>query len=321
MKPTPDYGPIRERLARVEEALKSVSDLSFPFLAQILGHVLETGGKRMRPAITLLASDFHPHDDGKPETMATAVELLHLATLIHDDTVDGSDFRRGRATIGSLWGRKAAVLVGDYIFSMAATSVCDTGNLTAIRRFAETAISLSRGELQEMAYAFDCNQTIEQYLERIHNKTASLFATASEAGALLSGAPKEVVRALRDYGHNIGMAFQIVDDILDFAGTEEEVGKPVGSDLSLGIMTLPVFMAIRRYPDQTPISSLFAHPHDKTYLKRSAEMVRNSSAIEDSYAVAKEFCLKARDALALLPEIPARRALEGLTDYVLARRS
>ena len=226
------YGPIQEGLARVEDNLKSVANLRFPFLAQLLEHVFETSGKRVRPAITLLASAFHPHDGKNIETMATAVELLHIATLIHDDTVDSSDFRRGKATISSLWGRNVAVLVGDYLFAASATQVCDTGNIRVVRRFAETIMELSTGELQELAEAYNCNQPMDQYLERICNKTASLFSTAGESGAILSGAPDDVVQALKRYSHNIGMAFQIVDDILDFEGDEEEVGKPVGNDLS-----------------------------------------------------------------------------------------
>lgn len=314
------YKPIRERLTRVEENLKGMASLRFPLLAETMGHAFGTGGKKVRPAITLLASQFHPHDTRKTETMATAVELLHIATLIHDDTVDNSDMRRGRATVSSLWGRNVAVLVGDYIFAASATFVCDTGNIRVIRRFAETIMELSSGELQEMEGAYDWHQTLEQYLERIYNKTASLFSTAGESGAVLSGAPEENVQALKMYSYNLGMAFQVVDDILDFQGTREEIGKPVGNDLAQGIVTLPTIMLMQLHPEDNPIPALFEQPQNDAYLRRAIEMVLNSSAIEESYAMAEDFCRKALDSLMTLPQNPSRDSLEELVHYVLTRR-
>ncbi len=315
------YEPIQEGLARVEHGLKNVPTHKFPFLSQLLGHVFETSGKRIRPAVTLLAGGFNPHDGKKSEIMATAVELLHIATLIHDDMVDDSDVRHGRSTISSLWGRKAAVLVGDYIFAASATYVCETENIRVIRRFSENIMELSTGELQEMAEAYNCDLTMEQYLDRIYNKTASLLTTAGEAGAVLSGAPEDTVRVLREYGYNLGMAFQIMDDILDFESTQEEVGKPVGNDLSLGILTLPAILALERQPKNNPIAGLFQHPHEEGTLARAVEMIQNSSVIEESYAVAEKYCRTALDALTGLDPNPSRSSLEELVGYVLERRS
>ncbi|HBJ31619.1 MAG TPA: hypothetical protein DDY93_09695, partial [Dehalococcoidia bacterium] len=161
MQTTEIYEPVVEQLARVEERLKSLVRVKFPLLSELLGHVYESSGKRVRPAITLLASNFHPHDSAKVEIMASAVELLHVATLIHDDTVDDSDFRRGKATISNLWGRNIAVLVGDYIFASSATFVCDTEHIGVIKRFSETIMELSSGELRELADSFNPNQTME----------------------------------------------------------------------------------------------------------------------------------------------------------------
>ena len=315
------YEPIQEGLARVEVKLKDVANLRFPFLAQLLGHVFDTPGKRVRPAITLLSANFQPHDRETTETMATAVELLHMATLIHDDTVDDSPIRRGRSTLSSLWGRNVAVLVGDYLFAASATFVCDTGNIRVIRRFSETAMELSSGELEEIAGAYDFNQTMEQYLRRIYKKTASLFTTAGESGAVLSGAPEETVRSLKDYSSNLGMAFQIVDDILDFEGTQEEVGKPVRNDLSRGILTLPSILARERYPDSNPIAALFQNPDDESYRQRAVEMIQNSSIIDESYDLANQYCRKALDSLTPLTPNPSRDSLEELVGYVTARRS
>ena len=270
--------------------------------------------------MTLLASKFHPNDGRNAEIMAAAAELLHIATLIHDDTVDDSDVRRGKATVSNLWGRNAAVLLGDYVFATSATFVCDTGNVRVIRRFAETIMELSSGELSEMSSAYDAAQTREHYLEGIYNKTASLFTTAAESGAILSGANEDLVQSLRDYGYNIGMAFQIVDDILDLDGISEEVGKPVGSDLGHGIMTLPAIIAVERYPQDNPVVELFRAPEDSESLKRALDMVQDPSIIRDSYALADQYSRRALESIATLARNRYRDSLEGLAHYVVTRR-
>ena len=320
MQATSIYRPIQDGLARVEDNLTQMADRRFSFMGQLLNHVLESEGKRIRPALTLLASDFHPHDRKITEIMATAVELLHIATLVHDDTVDNSDIRRGKATVSSQWGRNVAILVGDYIFAASATLVCDTGDIRVIRRFSETIMELSTGELQELAEVYNCDQTMEGYLDRIHGKTASLFTTAGESGAILSGAPEDTVQSLKDYSHNLGMAFQIVDDILDFESTSEEVGKPVGNDLSRGIVTLPAMIAMRRYPDDNPISALFRSPHDREQMRRAVEMVLEPPNLAEAHAVAEEYGRKALDALRTSPQTPSRESLEELVAYILSRR-
>ncbi len=315
------YAPIEERLARVDRSLRTMPEIRSSFLAKLLSHVFDTVGKRIRPALTLLSSSFHEHDPRVTEIMATAVEALHIATLVHDDTVDSSSVRRGRATLNSLWGRNAAVLAGDYIFAKSATYVCDTGDIRVIRRFSETIMELSTGELQEMSEAYNGAQTMEQYLERIYNKTASLFTTACQSGAILSGAPDEQVAALREYGYNLGMAFQIMDDILDFEASEEDVGKPVGSDLSHGTITLPAIIALRRQPEDNPILTLFDSPEDARSLSLAVEFILGSAAIEESYAVASDYCRAARRQLDGIPDTPARASLEELADYVMAMRA
>ena len=315
------YEPVREQLERVRDELKGLASTQPPYLLVLLEHVMETSGKRIRLALTLLSSKFHACDGRVIEIMAAAVELLHIATLIHDDTVDNSDTRRGKATLSSLWGRNVAVLVGDYVFATSATFVSDTGNISVIRRFSETIMELSTGELHEMAGAYDWRQTREQYFQRIYNKTASLFTTATEAGAVLSGAPGPICQALKDYGYNLGMAFQIVDDILDFHGKSEEVGKPVGTDLAQGIMTMPSLIAMERHPHDNPIPALFERPGDERRLREAVGLVQNSSIIEESLAVAEDFCSRALRSLAPLARDRSRESLEVLVSYVLRRRS
>ena len=314
------YEPIQRELARVEENLRQLAATGQAHLAGLLEHTLPNQGKRIRPAITILASRFHPNSGETPVIMATAVELLHIASLIHDDTVDNSPLRRGLATVSSLWGRNVAVLLGDYVFATSATWVCDTENIRVIRRFSETIAELSSGELMETFSAFKWDHTYEQYKDRIYNKTASLFRTAAETGAVLSGIAEEQVQALSEYGYNLGLAFQIVDDILDFEGTEEEVGKPVGSDLLQGTLTLPSILLLQRYPENNPIVSLFQGEDPEANSRRAVEMVQGSSIIPESYAIAGEFLEKASQALQQLPDTRERRSLMELVSYVTERR-
>ena len=315
------YQPIREDLIRMEERLRSLSNVGTSYLPELLDYVFQTGGKRVRPAITLLASRFHPHDHDFPIIMASAVELLHIATLIHDDTVDNSPLRRGKATVSGLWGKNVAVLLGDYVFAASATFVCDTNNVRVIRRFSETIMDLSSGELLEYFSNKNWKQSQEEYNDRIYRKTASLFRTAAETGAILSGAPEETVQALQSYGYNIGMAFQIVDDILDVQGNAEEIGKPVGNDLLQGVLTLPGIMLMEKYPTENPIEELFqlGDQGSGDTLKKALEMIQSSGIIEGCYAVVRDYCHKASKAIGSHPDNPARRSLIELSSFVMER--
>ncbi len=314
------YAPVKERLSRVEDRLGNMADVDFPFLSEVLSHVYCSSGKRVRPAIALLASGFYPHDQQKSEIMATAIELLHIATLIHDDTVDESDFRRGRTTISSMFGKDIAVLVGDYVFASSATLVCDIGHIGVIRRFSETIMDLSNGELRERVGIYDPEQTLDDYYSRIFSKTASLFAVSGESAATISGAPDEHISALREYAYELGMAFQIVDDILDFEGTQEEFGKPVGSDLAQGVMTLPTFIALDRHNGSNPVKAYFEDRNNEKLLAEAVDMIRQPEIMAEAYSEASRRCDIARDALQLLPESEGRRSLELLLDYVVRRR-
>ena len=313
------YTPVRESLDRVERSLLDVSRLEFPFLAELLGHVLASRGKRLRPTIALLASRFSEHDHATTEKMATAVELLHIASLIHDDTVDGSATRHGRATISSVWGRDVAVQTGDYVFASAAALVCETGNIKVIRRFSQTIMDLATGQLREVAETHDPDGTREDYMARIYAKTASLFVVAAEAGAALSGASVETVEAMSSYGRSLGLAFQIVDDILDFEGVEDHIGKPVGSDLANGVLTLPTIIAMERSPNGNPVRDLFQDPGNERHLREAVGMVQDPAVISDAYAVARSYCDSAHSSLQAVPNGPEKDSLSEIVDYVLKR--
>ena len=314
------YKPIEAEMAAVEDTLNSLAEVKTPWLAEMLAAVLFAGGKRMRPAVSLLAGKL---GDFRPELavpLAASLELLHTASLVHDDIIDGAGTRRGRPTAGRLFDNHGAVVLGDYIFAQAAALVARTTNPEAVRLFAETMIMMAMAELAEERTAFDYNQTVDDYLRRIRGKTASLFAIAAQGGGLVSGMRPEDVQALRSYGDNLGMAFQIVDDILDFSGDEQEMGKPVGSDLMQGTLTLPSLLLMERQPRDNPIKRLFAEKGGAEHHRLAIEMVRESGIIEESYVRAKAFGDAAQLALTGLPQTPERSALAEIADYVLERK-
>ena len=313
------YTPIKSQLDLVEERLRGLAETAIPELEPLLDHALTGGGKRVRAALTLLAAELYSHDSEKPVTMAAAVELLHLATLIHDDTIDNTDLRRGKATVGNLWGKHIAVLLGDYVFAASATLVCDTNSVRVIKRFAETIMELASGEVMEYFSCYMPDQARHRYDGRIYRKTASLFCTAAETGAILGDAPEPQVQLLRDYGYNIGMAFQIVDDLLDVRGDAAALGKPVGNDLLHGVLTLPAIMLLERYPDDNPVEAFFRDRTQVDKLEQALDMINDGSIVTDCYTVIREYCVAANRSLDTLPECAARRSLVQLADYIWER--
>jgi len=307
-------------MARVEDRLREISMADLPWMTEPLKHVVESGGKRIRPALTLLSGRFYRYDPELLIPMAAAIELFHAATLVHDDTVDKSSVRRGRPTVNSIWGGGIAVLLGDYLFSKSADLVCSTNHLGVMKVFAQTLMKISSGQLRQFVSAYDWRQGREEYFLQIESKTASLFAAAGETGAILSEAPAEGVEALKTYGHELGMAFQIVDDVLDFVGEEEEMGKPVGSDLLQGTLTLPVILLTEQHPGDPVAREVFQMGDNEAGVQRVIEMIRNSSIPEECYRIASDFCAQARRTLERLPENAFRRSLLDLAGYVVERR-
>ncbi len=314
------YGSIQEDLVKVEEELRSISKVDSSWLSELLEYSLESGGKRIRPALVLISGKFYDYNLNSLLPMATAVEVMHTATLVHDDAIDKSLVRRGRPTINKVWDEDKAVLLGDYLFAKAAELTSATQNLRVIRLGAQTLMAISSGELNQSFNAFNLEQTRQHYLQRISSKTAPLFSTATESGAVLSQAPEKSVKMLKEYGYNLGIAFQIVDDILDFIGTEEEMGKPIGSDLAQGTLTLPAMLLLECYPEDNPVKRLFQGGDRQENIKLAIELVRNSSIIQECYKVALDYCSKACDNLNQLPDNSARQALAKLADYVVSRK-
>jgi len=313
------YKPVQEDLAKVKRNLASISEVDFPWLSGQLDYVVKGSGKGVRPALTLLAGKFYNYSLTYLLPMAVSVELMHTSTLVHDDAIDNSMVRRGQATINKLWGDNVAILLGDYLFAKAGEFVADTQNPRVIKLFSQTLAIISSGEIKQFFAAFNPEQTREDYIHRISCKTASLFSLATESGAILSEAPESSVEILREYGHNLGIAFQIVDDILDFVSTEEELGKPIGSDLAQGTLTLPAMLILERYPADNPVRRLF-ETRDKEHLEPAITIVRQEAVVEESYRIASDYCAKACQNLKLLPDDSVCQVLIELANYVIRRK-
>ena len=311
------FKPVQPEMAQVEDRLDEVAGTAPLEMIDQLKHALKDGGKRIRPALTLLTGKFYKYNLDLLLPMATGVELLHTATLIHDDTIDDSQLRRGKASIKHRWGNSNAVLLGDYLFATSAGMVAETRNIRVIKLFAQTLMTICTGEIEESTSIF--NKSRERYFQTIGDKTASLFAAATESGAVLSKAPEDVVQSLKSYGYNLGMSFQIVDDILDFVGQKETLGKPVASDLSKGIFTLPVILLFER-PESDEVREAFEKDSGRG-TKQLMEMVYNSSVLDEGYRIAQDFASRACSALERLPRNTVYNSLTALAGYVTERKS
>ena len=322
------YEPVADDLQAVIAEIATIADRApenspeqADDLDAQLGHVLATPGKRVRPALTLLASRLFGEGRGEMQIkMATAVELLHIATLVHDDTVDHADTRRGHQTASKLWGRNVAVLIGDFIFATSAMYVCDTNNVRLVRRFAETITELARGELNEIYTAWKPGVPLKDYNQRIYDKTASLFCTAAESGAVLGGGDEAAVKNVRDYGYNIGMAYQVYDDLRDYSATSEELGKPAGHDLGEGILTLPAIIAAENGASEEILALMNAPRETRADLLPGAvEAIKQTRALVKTLKVANNYI---ESAVSSLDNIPASESLDSLltlAEYVQSR--
>lgn len=291
-----------------------------PDLALALQHLLSSGGKRIRPAVALLTGEMLGGDPERLVTLAAAIELLHTATLVHDDLIDGALFRRGKATINARWTPAATVLTGDFIFSVAATLAAETRSIEAMRMFAETLTTIVNGEITQL---FSSRGSLDRanYYQRIYAKTASLFELSTTAAALLSPVDAETVKLAGKFGHSIGMAFQIIDDILDFTGDESTVGKPLGSDLRQGLVTLPVFYYMEQHPDDPDIARItLGEGVKEEAVIRLVDGVRCCGGIEGALAEARAFVEEGLEALRKLPVCIQRQALEDLARYIVDRQ-
>lgn len=310
-------------LERLESSLARLAETDDAILAPMLSAVLPGSGKRLRPALALLIGRLGDGSQPDPEAlnqMAVGVELLHTASLVHDDIIDESDTRHGGATLFARVGNALAVLVGDYLFSQAAQACVATGHLEVVRLFAETLGAMAQGQIDDAnrqlggRHAWE-SVTRERYYRTISGKTASLFVLACKGTGLLVGLDDSRVEALRVYGENLGLAFQVYDDILDFTATEEELGKPVGSDLRQGTITLPVILT----RDEPSVDGRLRSAFEAEDVELQIQLVQESGALARALLEAEALVARARAALAALPEGVERNALDALAAYVTSR--
>ena len=314
--------PLRDDLVLVEHKMRGALEVQHPTLAELLTYVIDHGGKRVRPALVIMASHFYRvSDKDKVMQAAAAIELLHTASLVHDDLVDNAMLRRGNPTLNTHWGGGTTVLIGDYLLARSAWLAAYTGNRRLIERFSDTLVVIVDGELREVFKAAPLFSR-EDYNHRIYAKTASLFAVSAEAGAMLSEAPDAQIEALRGYGCYVGMAFQIIDDILDFTGKEGVVGKTLGNDLRQNVVTLPLICWHEANPGDERIERIIRRDDDRERLLEAVVRdVANSPAIEAALSEARAHADKAKALLDGLPAHPSKQLMHNLADFVVDRKS
>jgi geranylgeranyl pyrophosphate synthase len=311
------FAMVQDDLSAVERTLAETSQPDHPLLGPLLSMVLPGSGKRLRPALAYLVGRLGSYQPQAMLNMATGVELLHGASLLHDDVVDESDKRHGSETLFTRIGNALAVLVGDYLFAQSATRCVATGDLRVIGLFAQTLASMCQGQIEEASRGSQPHLTVtrEAYYQTIWGKTASLFVLACEGSAILAGLTEPQIVAMRRFGDRLGLAFQVADDILDFTGDEAQLGKPVGGDLRQGTITLPV-ICLRDILEPEAYRAAFAADD----VPAVVELVRSSGAVDRARAEADQLLAEAREALQVTPAGEARDALEALTHYVVERR-
>lgn len=318
-------GNLRSDLDKVEIRLRQSADINFPLLGDIVDTLIGSGGKRLRPAILLLCAKPFNYNITALVPAAAGVEMLHTASLVHDDTIDRAQLRRGAPTLNSMFDTGTVILLGDYLFAQSAILAAETMNPRVVAVFASTLADICDGQLHEILTAHDPRQTREDYERRIYGKTASLFAGAAEMGAIIAGADDLRIEVMRDFGSDVGMAFQIVDDVLDLRGSTEETGKPTGLDLRQGTVTLPTMIYLAR-TDGSPSATAVRRIVDgddasDEELQNVAVSIRDSGALDEALDTAHMYVERAKQRLTFIEDDDVVAALHALADSALIRTS
>jgi geranylgeranyl pyrophosphate synthase len=310
---------VQEDIRKVEERMYAQADQHHPELRAAIQHLVVSGGKRVRPALTLLMGELLGGDKERLITLAAAIEMLHTATLVHDDLIDGSLLRRGIPTLNAQWSPGATVLTGDFIFAVAARLAAETDSVPVMKFFASTLAIIVNGEITQM-FSSHGLASRENYYNRIYAKTASMFELATAAAAMLSPADDGLIDTVRKFGYEIGMAFQIVDDILDFTGEQTRVGKPVANDLRQGLITLPALYYYEANPEDTRMLAVIDNTIKENNLESLITDIRGSGAIQKSLLEAKDFVNRALIYIDDLPKTSAWRSIADIALYLVDRQ-
>lgn len=312
--------PVENDLHILTDNLKQLIGARHPILGAAAEHLFQAGGKRIRPAIVLLVSRATMPDHQlthRHRRLAEITEMIHTASLVHDDVVDEADLRRKVETVNNLFGNKIAVLAGDFLFAQSSWYLANLDNLEVVKLLSEVIRDFAEGEILQSLNSFDVGASIDAYLDKSYYKTASLMANSAKAAGVLSEVATEVTENLYNYGRNLGLAFQIVDDILDFTGSTEVLGKPAGLDLASGKLTAPVFYALKEQPYlEILIEREFSEPED---LSKALELIKNSDGINQARQLAANHAHMAAENLSCLAASASTEALKNLTDYAISR--
>jgi len=318
---------MRYEMERVSARVTEAAQVRYADVSPFLEEIVQAGGKRLRPLLLLLSARAYQYEE-TVETLITAaagVELLHTASLVHDDTVDRAAIRRGKPTLNSVFDSGAVILIGDYLFARSAMLAAATGSPRVVSIFASTLGDICDGQLMEMIEATDLDQTPQQYFDRIYGKTASLFAGAVEMGTVISGAAEEHIQALRSFGGDIGLAFQIVDDVLDLTGESHDLGKPAANDLRQGTITLPVIHYLASNPTGTSgsqtIASIVSGTAEEAEITAAIARIRDSGCVDLALTEAERIVQRAKNRLEVLPDGQARDGLREFADLAIHRAS
>ncbi len=313
------FAPVQDGLAAVELRLRETIAGEHHALTAAIKRLLNAGGKRIRPAICLMAANIFGADPQKSVLLAAAVEMLHTATLVHDDLIDGALLRRGVPTLNTDWSADAIILAGDYMFARAAGLIAQTNHPRLIDLFTRTLMVIVNGEIKQRFSGGGCISR-NDYYERIYAKTAAMFVLAAEAAAQLGEADQASLEALSEFGHHIGLAFQIVDDVLDFIGAPDQIGKPVGSDLRQGVFTLPAIHYVEAHPNDPDVKALCnGNAGDISTVQRVIAAVRASGAVDKALREARAMEVRAQLALEQLSPSPYKAALSAVSRYIVNR--
>ena len=319
MKLSAMYSFLNTDINIIEKELERAIQSDYPLLSQASLHLLQAGGKRIRPVFVLLGGKFGQYNIECIKNVAVALELIHMASLVHDDVIDDAELRRGKATIKAKWSNRFAMYTGDYIFARSLELMTSLNNPLAHRILANTIVEVCRGEIEQISDKYRFDQNLRCYLRRIKRKTALLIAVSCQLGAIAANAPREIHEQLYLFGYYVGMSFQITDDILDFIGTEEQLGKPAGGDLLQGNITLPVFFAMEDEHVKSRIIGItpYTSPDE---MKEIISLIKNTGAIERSYEVSNGYLQKAFSILERLPKNKARTTLYEIAKYIGKRK-
>ena len=313
---------VRPDMAKVDATILGRAASHVSMIPDVAQHLIASGGKRLRPMLTLASAGLCGYKGEGHVKLAASVEFMHTATLLHDDVVDQSDMRRGKLAARMLWGNEASVLVGDFLLGQAFKMMVEVGSLPCLDVLSTAAVVIAEGEVMQLSAAKDTQTSEDDYLAVIRAKTAALFGAACEVGAILGARPKADIAACRSYGLNLGIAFQLIDDALDYGGTAAKLGKNIGDDFREGKITLPIVLAFRRGSEDERAfwrRTLEQGEHGEGDLAQAMAYLRRHRALEDTIERARHYGAMARDALELFPASAWKRALIDVVDFCVAR--